>query len=60
MTVAVYRRLWCDHKPCGSWHGPADLPGETAAELRRTARSAGWRRKNGKDLCPDHAAGGTR
>jgi hypothetical protein len=52
VTVAVYRRLWCDAK-CGAWYGLAELPGDTAAELRRCARTEGWRRKNGKDLCPE-------
>lgn len=33
---------------------------QTAAEVRKAARRAGWRRgPNGEDLCPDHAGGGT-
>ncbi|MFF9714799.1 hypothetical protein ACF1DW_04275 [Streptomyces sp. NPDC014603] len=64
MTIAVYRRLWCngedDEGRCGNWHGTAEFNGETAAELRRTARLDGWvrRHRNGRliDLCPEHAA----
>jgi hypothetical protein len=29
------------------------MPGEIAVELRRRARNAGWRRIEGKDICPD-------
>lgn len=57
MTVAVYRRLWCDGvidgAPCGAWVGTAELPGGTANGLRRLARIDGWRRVEGKDLCSD-------
>jgi hypothetical protein len=56
MSIAIYRRIWCDGPGsglvCGSWLGD-DLAGETAAELRRRARNAGWLRRAGKDLCSD-------
>lgn len=56
MSIAIYRRVWCDGPGsglmCGSWLGE-DMPGETATELRRRARNAGWRRLGGKDLCPN-------
>ncbi|MFF7485597.1 hypothetical protein ACFZBC_08875 [Streptomyces luteogriseus] len=62
MTIAVYRRLWCDGRdnegPCGNWHGTAEFNGETTAQIRRSARVDGWtrRRRNGRlvDLCPEH------
>lgn len=64
MTMAVYRRLWCDGQDeegrCGNWHGLAESNGETADLIRRSARVDGWvwRRRDGRmvDLCPEHAA----
>jgi hypothetical protein len=61
MTMAVYRRLWCDGRdedgPCGNWHGTAEFNGETVASIRRSAHIEGWvrRRRNGRlvDLCPE-------
>ncbi|MGW0312081.1 hypothetical protein [Streptomyces flavidovirens] len=56
MTVATYRRIWCDGPGsglmCGSSFG-MDIPGETAADVRKRARSEGWRRDSGRDICPD-------
>lgn len=64
MTMALYRRLWCDgtgEGPCGSWHGLAEFNGEEATRIRRSARIDGWvrRRRDGRlvDLCPECAAG---
>lgn len=64
MTIAVYRRLWCDgvdeEGRCGNWHGTAESNGETTEHLRRSAQVDGWvrRRLNGRlvDLCPEHAS----
>jgi len=53
MSVKTYRRLWCDTR-CGTWHGLAEMPGDTADHLRRSARADGWHRtRDGRDLCPD-------
>lgn len=57
MTVATYRRLWCDSvvdgERCAAWYGTAELPNDTATKLRRQARIYGWKRRDGRDLCPD-------
>ncbi|WP_181767100.1 hypothetical protein [Streptomyces albidus (ex Kaewkla and Franco 2022)] len=53
MTVKTYRRLWCDEL-CGDWVGEADMPGDTAENLRWRARNRGWHRtREGRDICPD-------
>jgi hypothetical protein len=61
--IRIVRVLLCDEEHgTGDVIFPEDLQGElrdcqtyspaTAAEIRRDARKAGWRRKGGRDLCP--------
>lgn len=47
MTVAVHRTVFCDG--CGAWHEYLDA--RTAAAARRSAVKAGWKCRDGKDLC---------
>ncbi|WP_424891922.1 hypothetical protein [Streptomyces sp. XH2] len=56
MSLATYRRIWCDGPGSGALCGASfglSLPGETGTELRRRATAEGWRQVTGKDLCPD-------
>lgn len=58
MAIVKSSSVFCDGP------GPDDLDGclqwiaettEGAAAARRIARDYGWKRRNGKDLCPDCA-----
>ena len=65
MTVAKAYNLWCDHPECRDDRDAFDSDTwpsyQTAAEIRRAARKAGWRRTaDGDDLCPEHPKGSTR
>lgn len=59
MTADAYLVLLCDGPGCaveGSW--PVRFEPHTHRELRRLLRGRGWaRRRDGRDLCPDCAAG---
>jgi hypothetical protein len=57
MSTAREVTVWCDVEGCPEW-GPVDQYATTAAEARRMARSDGFVRRNGRDLCPNHAEPG--
>lgn len=64
MTLVRHITIDCDHTEpdgtectasghCAAWlYGPAH-------QLRAYLREKGWARRNGRDLCPDHAAATT-
>lgn len=52
-TYSVFCDAWdAPESPCLMWVAET-TGGATAA--RRFAKRAGWVRKDGKDLCPDHS-----
>ncbi|MFI5752439.1 hypothetical protein ACIBBE_42835 [Streptomyces sp. NPDC051644] len=59
MTAGVIHTIRCDQTIDGEqcnqeWYAP--LPMANHRELRAHLRKRGWRRKrDGRDLCPDHA-----
>lgn len=56
MTTTRHVTVWCDAPDCGAWIGQED----SAADARKYAKDFGWVRRNGRDLCPEHADGGQR
>lgn len=55
MSVCRITYLYCDGENCplqaeAFYHGVG--PKDSAADQRRRARVEGWRRVNGRDLCP--------
>jgi hypothetical protein len=59
VSLELIRTIRCDHRGpdgeqcCTAWGSPIEQP--TAALLRAHLRSSGWRRRKGRDLCPEHA-----
>lgn len=57
MTVRRYATLWCDATvECGHWTDGGGAY-ERVRELRAAAKQLGWRRADGKDICPNHDPG---
>ncbi|MFE7111105.1 hypothetical protein ACFU98_43695 [Streptomyces sp. NPDC057575] len=60
MSAERYRAIRCDRtdavgERCDTeWSHPVAVA--TFAELRRHLRERGWRRRAGRDLCPEHAS----
>jgi hypothetical protein len=50
MSIVVTRALFCDS--CANWYDGGD-PLALAPDIRREARGHGWKRLQGKDICPD-------
>lgn len=53
MTITPQYTVWCDAKAwtgrgCEHWIGQE----ETIEAARKLAKAAGWRRRQGRDLCP--------
>lgn len=58
MSVVRVSSVFCDEPGCPHWIGEvADSWGGTK-QARKEARAAGWTRRDGKDICPRHAAVG--
>lgn len=61
MTASRHVTIWCDGEDsqgrCWDFTG-GDHP--RAKEARRDAAESGWVHRDGKDLCPLHAAGRER
>lgn len=51
MSIKTTRTLHCDR--CANWH--CGNSGQTSGEVRRAAGRLGWRRRESRDLCPEHA-----
>lgn len=51
MSITTVYSVFCDVEGCSHWAAES-LAGAAAA--RREAKSYGWRRINGKDVCPRH------
>lgn len=49
--------IWCDAPKCIRWIAGLS---RLAKQARVFARSQGWARRNGQDLCPQCAAEGQR
>lgn len=49
MAVTTEKTLWCDS--CNNWTYGVDGPYRTDAGVRKGAKSEGWVRKNGEDIC---------
>lgn len=52
MSWIVHFELSCDVEDCGNMTDG----GFSKGEAREDAKKAGWVRRDGKDLCPDHAS----
>lgn len=50
MSIVITRALFCDH--CANWYDPDDQLA-LAPDIRREATRHGWKRREGKDICPD-------
>lgn len=50
MSIVTTRALFCDH--CANWYDGGD-PLALAPDIRREAVRHGWKRRQGKDVCPD-------
>lgn len=59
MTSAPF--IQCDHEQDGEQCNRYDHPpgARTFGESRRRLAREGWRRRDGRDYCPDHAAAPT-
>jgi len=55
MSIVTTRTLHCDGLDCQQAIVGVD-EGDTAAVLRRMARSEGWSHRKGRDLCEAHTA----
>lgn len=51
MSVTKETTIWCDYPDCGNFQQDPWL----ARQIRRRLREKGWKRRNGKDYCPEHA-----
>lgn len=60
MAADAYLIILCDHRDCEApeGHWPVRFEPHTHRELRRLLKAErGWRRtRDGRDLCPRHAA----
>lgn len=55
MSISREVTVWCDAPDCPEW-GPQGDYATTAQEARLKSRRLGWRYRDGRDLCPAHAA----
>lgn len=53
MSITRTSTTFCDAEGCPRWAG--ETVG-TAADSRAIAKTFGWTRRDGKDLCPQHRA----
>ena len=55
MSVTFTIDAFCDICETNWVHGICcrDIIGKNISEARRVAKVHGWKRKNGKDICPD-------
>lgn len=51
MSIVISRSLFCDF--CPNWYDAAHDPLALAPVIRREAARYGWKRRGGKDACPD-------
>lgn len=54
MSIVKTYDVFCDAEGCPMWAGDSSST-LNSATARRLARREGWVRRNGQDLCPDHA-----
>jgi len=50
--MSAHRACWIECDECGN-NSPSDMGAETIAHARAGARSQGWGRRKGKDVCFD-------
>lgn len=63
MSYSIEVTIWCDARAddggpggCGMWtYGGKRGPYKRASDARVAAAREGWARRDGRDLCPDHA-----